>query len=176
MSAETQAQMEAIEQQNQNQQEQTGINAAMQQAEQIQENLLEFLTQSDLSEGSKDLLRNYASKSFILGYLEDAEVQELKWDLRIYHEYYLALHPARECEVTGEVREWINDNPDDNLTKLSANQKMQVGTFFQGIWTNITRARGMKQQEIMQTQIAETRALRNKQDGGGGLWDRLSRS
>jgi hypothetical protein len=44
----------------------------------------------------------------------------------------------------------------------------------QAIWTNITRARDMKQQEIMKTQIARTETERNDGDGdGGGLLSRI---
>jgi hypothetical protein len=154
--------------------EATGANAAHQQAEEIRDNLLTFLTESDLQEGTKDLLRNYASKSFILGYLTADEVTELKWDLRISHEQYLAAHPDAKCEVVGEDRAYINADPSDNLKPLSGSEKLVLASFFQAIWTNITRARDMKQQEIMKTQIARTETERKDgDDGSGGLLGRF---
>jgi hypothetical protein len=153
---------------------QTAHQNAAQQAEAIRDNLLTFLTESDLQEGTKDLLRNYASKSFILGYLQSEEVTELKWELRIAHEQYMALHPGAESEVVGGDRAYINDDTDDQLKPLSGKQKLQLATFMQAIWTNITRARDMKQQEIMKTQIARTETERNDGDGdGGGLLSRI---
>jgi hypothetical protein len=153
---------------------QTAHQNAAQQAETIRDNLLTFLTESDLQEGTKDLLRNYASKSFILGYLQSDEVTELKWELRIAHEQYLAVHPGPESEVVGADRAYINEDPSDRLEPLSGSEKLVLGSFFQAIWTNVTRARDMKQQEIMKTQIARTETERNDgDDGGGGLLGRL---
>lgn len=177
--AEEQAQ--ALDQRQQRELEATGANVAHQQhadphqqAEEIRENLLEFLTESELDEGSKELLRNYTTKSFILGYLQDGEVEELKWDLRISHQLYLAEHPGPECDVTGDVRAHINNDASDQLSPLTGSEKLVLQSFFQAIWTNITRARGMKQQEIMKTQIARTETERQSQsDGGGGLLDRI---
>lgn len=153
---------------------QTAHTNAAQQAEQIRQNLLSFLTESDLQEGTKELLRNYTSKSFILGYLQSDEVTELKWELRIVHEQYLGLHPGTECEVVGEDRAYINDDPQDHLKPLSGKEKMVVSSFLQAVWTNITRARDMKQQEIMKTQIARTETERKDgDDSGSGLLARL---
>ena len=143
------------------------------QADMIQSNMLDYLTDTDLSEGSKDLLRNYCSKAFILGNLEKEEVHELKWELRIDKEMYLAIHPHQESVAQGQVRALINDDPDDRLSALSKEQIMQVETFFKGIWMNITRAKGMKQQEIIKTSINRSEVDKVGEDSGSGLLSKI---
>jgi hypothetical protein len=145
-----------------------GVDDARARANDIHSDLLRELTKSDLSEGSKTILRNLTSPDLILAYLETAEVVEIKWDLRTRHRMYLSMHPARECEVVGQDRAYINDSPKDRLEPLSSTQRMQVDTFFQGIWMRVTRARGMKQQEIMKTQIARSEVDRGDQDDSNG--------
>lgn len=147
-------------------------------AEEIRGTLVEFLTESDLDEGSTDMLQNLVSKDVVLAYLTEAEVREYKWKLRVKREQFLALHPADDCLVTGDYRAAINDNRGDTLRPLNARQKMQVLTFFDMAETLVTRARKMKQQEMMNTQIHERRAEDNRESnsGRGGILGKITRS
>lgn len=151
--------------------------SAMQQAEEIYDNFVRELLDSPLSEGSKNLLRNLISKDFVLANLNKEEVHELKWRLRIKREKFYAMHPSRECLVTGEDREYINDDRNDSLLPLTQEQKIVADDFFDGIWVRITRAKGMKQQEIMKTSIHESHVQRDQQEQqSGGLLGRLGSS
>lgn len=148
---------------------------ADQQAEQIRDNMMQFLSESELSEGTKDILRNYVSKAFILGYLKEKEVHELKWELRIDHELYKWMHPPQDSLMQGEIRQWVADDPDDDLESPTKKQEIQLATFFKGVWVNITRARGMKQQEIWKTQISRSEVERGEENGSDGLLAKVRR-
>lgn len=133
------------------------------------EGILQDLTETDLKEGSKDILRNLVTKDFVLANFSEAEVNEVKWSIRTKQEMFFAIHPDQECEVTGDDRAAINDDPTDQLTPLTQEEKLVAQTFFDGVETRITRARDMKQQEIWNTQIAERRSEGAEEDGGGVL-------
>lgn len=147
-------------------------------AEEIRSTLVEFLTSSDLDEGTTNMLQNLISKDIVLAYLTEAEVREYKWKLRIKREEFLALHPADDCLVTGQYRAAINDDRTDTLTPLDARQKMQVLSFFDMAETLVTRARGMKQQEMINTEIREHRAEDNRgsESESGGILGKIRRS
>lgn len=139
---------------------------------QVRENIFEELTETDISEGSKDVLRNLISKDLVLAYLTEAEVNEVKWHIRIVKEIYLAMHPPQDCEVVGADRAAINDDSEDNLRPLSEKERVNIETFFMTVQTRVTRARNMKQQEMNRTQIAEHRDNRDS-DSGGGILGRI---
>lgn len=153
---------------------QQGHHFAMQRAKEIQNDLLDEISTSDLQEGSRKLLKNLVSKDFIFANLTEEEVIEFKYKLLLKRESFYSMHPSSESIIEGELRAYVNDNPADTLTSLTQQQKLIVDQFFEGVWMRVTRARGMKQQEILQTQITQsvTDGLGGDSGGGGGLLGR----
>lgn len=151
-----------------------GSSSGVPRHQKVHDGILDDLTDTEISEGSKDILRNLVSKDLVLAYLTEAEINEVKWHIRIVKELYLAMHPAQDCLVTGEDRAAINDNSSDRLRALSEEERINIETFFMSVQSRVTRAREMKQQELMNTQIAEHRDQRSN-DGGGGLLGRLKK-
>lgn len=137
------------------------------------EDVFEQLTETNLSEGSRELLRNLVTKDLVLAYFNDAEITEMKWKLRTIKDVYLDMHPSGDCIVTGDDRAAINDDRGDTLTELTGEDIIVIDTFFTQLISRLTRARQMKQQEMMNTQIAERRDG-SDDSGGGGLIDRIT--
>jgi len=137
------------------------------------EDVFEQLTETDLSEGSRELLRNLVTKDLVLAYFNDAEITEMKWKLRTIKDVYLDMHPSGDCLVTGQDRAAINDDPSDTLRELSGEDIMVIDTFFTQLISRLTRARQMKQQEMMNTQISEQRAEMQGGESDGGLISRF---
>ncbi len=139
---------------------------------QVRRGIFEELTDTEISEGSKDVLRNLISKDLVLAYLTEAEVNEVKWHIRVVKELYLSMHPPQDCEISGGDRAAINDAPEDTLTPLTEEERVNVETFFMTVQSRVTRARDMKQQEMTRTQIAEHRD-NGDNDSDGGLMGKI---
>lgn len=169
---------EMQERQEESQMAQQGLNHAQQmsaqeRADEIHSDFLEELTESNLKEPSRDLLRNYLSKSFILANLRQSEVDEFKWQLRVRYEAFIRLHPRRESFQTGFIRGYVaNDAQVKDLQPLTQQQKLTVKGFFDGIWMNVTRSKGFAQQEILQTSITQSIVDKGQEQSADGLLGR----
>jgi len=170
----TEAQREAHERQNEQAIQQLGLQQAMARAERIREDLLDKVSDSDLNADSRNLLENLVSKDFIFANLTDAEVTELKYKLLLKRKKFYAMHPAESSLIKGQFRAYVYDDPGNTLTPLTQQEKLIVDQFFEGIFTRVTRARGMAQQEILQTQIQQsyTGNVGEESGGRGGLLGR----
>lgn len=138
-------------------------------AGEIRNSILNDIVETDLSEGSKNLLRNLLTQDFVLANLSTEEAEEIKWKLEAKKEKFFAMHPPENSLVTGEDRAAINDDPTDNLRPLGPVQRMQVHDVFDGIYLRVTRSKDMKQQEVMNTRIQERRDNNDGESSKGGL-------
>lgn len=148
-----------------------GIQHARERAEEIHSDLLEQITDSDLHSDSRQLLENLVSKDFIFANLTDPEVESFKRELDLKRKAFYVMHPSQESVVEGTFRAYVYDDPGNTLTSLSQQEKLIVDQFFEGIYMRVTRARGMRQQEILKTQINQsvTGSLDTDNDSGGLL-------
>lgn len=151
-----------------------GLEAARQEAERIYNDLLQEITDSDLHPDSRGLLRNLISKDFIFANLTNEEVTEFKYKLELKRKKFYTMHPSQESIVEGTFRAYVYADQGNTLTSLSQQEKLVVDQYFEGIWMRVTRARRMKQQEILKTQINQslTGEMGNNDDSGGllGRW------
>lgn len=168
---------EVVEEQQEREKEaniqQRGLEHARQRAEEIYNDLLQEITTSDLHPDSRELLTNLVSKDFIFANLTDAEVESFKKELKLKRKKFYTMHPSQESIVEGDLRAYVYDDPGNTLTSLTQQEKLIVDQFFEGIWMRVTRARGMRQQEILKTQINQS--ITGSTDGGdkkGGLLQR----
>lgn len=143
--------------------------------EHIRQDLLEQLTKTDLNKPSKKLLENLITPDWVLANLSEDYLWELKWRLEVTKEKYKALHPGKECVVTGEFRQYVYDDkrPEMKLKPLSQQQELAVDNFFDAVWLRLTRAKDFKQQEIMRTEIRSVQTQNDRGESGGGLLDRF---
>jgi len=148
--------------------QQLGLQQAMARAEQIRDDLLDKVSDSDLDADSRNLLENLVSKDFIFANLTDAEVTELKYKLLLKRKKFYAMHPAETSLIQGQLRAYVYDDPGNTLTPLTQQEKLIVDQFFEGVFTRVTRARGMAQQEILQTQIQQSYTGNVGEDSGSG--------
>lgn len=133
----------------------------------VREDMFKQLTETNISEGSRQLLRNYVSADLVLAYFDAGELNEMKWRLRQVKELFINAHPAHDSEVTGQDRAYINDDPHDTLNPLSDQQLLAVESFFDMLIARLTRAKEMKQQEMMNTRIQERRDNSDSGQSGG---------
>ncbi|GAA0305706.1 hypothetical protein [Halarchaeum salinum] len=145
-------------------------------AQQIHEDILDKITETRLSEGSRDLLRNLLTKDLVLANFQEAEVNEMRWKLRAKQKLFFSMHPDRQCAIVGDDRAAIYDDGTATLRPLSDEERAIVRDLFDMLETRITRARKMKQQEMMNTTIRESRAETsgNGDESKGGLRGLLS--
>lgn len=148
---------DARERQHERNLEQLGHQNALQRAEDVRSDLIETLSQTDISEGKKEILRNYISKDFVLAYFREAEVHEMRFMLEVEKDQYYSIFPGNDAIAQGATRAWINDDPSDTLMPISPKERRQIESFFDAVKSRITRARNMEQQKIAQTSITETR-------------------
>lgn len=146
--------------------------------DEVYRGMMEWIADSDLNEGSKNLLKNLLSKELVLANFTKAEVNEWRWKLRRKKELFFLMHPGPQCLVIGEDRGAIYDDPHASLSPLSDQQRQLVRDLFDVLEARITRARGMKQQEMVNTDIHEHRDGNDEESSGsssGGLRGWLSR-
>lgn len=140
--------------------------------------VLEYLSESDLAdkleenkyEKIRDVLGDLLSKDFPLGNLSKAEHIERKWDLRTLKDIVVTSFPSQDCLVVGEDRAAIYDDPSDDVTPLTREERLHIEAFFRNLEMRLTRAKGMKQQEMLRTSIAQTRVERDQDQRQGGGW------
>lgn len=128
--------------------------------------LLEKLMQTELSIEDKNILANLVDNAWALANFSEAEVQEIKADLIIIREKFLAMHPGQESHVTGMTRAWAAGDNSDNLEPLTDQDRIELHSFINGAFSLVTRAKDFGQQEILSTQISEVR--RDEQDSNSG--------
>jgi len=150
-----------------------GIEQAMQRAEEIRSDLLDEISDSDLNPDSKGLLENLISKDFIFANLTEEEVTEFKFKLLLRRQAFYTMHPSQESIIEGKFREYIYDDSGNSLRTLTQQERLIVDQFFEGVFMRVTRARQMRQQEILRTQIQQSLTGHlNGEDGDGGLMGR----
>lgn len=139
--------------------------------EKIRRDLLEKLTETDLNKPSKQLLGNLITPDWVLANLSEDYLWELKWRLEVTKEKYKALHPAKECVVTGEFRQYVNDDDrmEIKLEPLSQQEILAVDNFFHSVWLRVTRAKDFKQQEILRTEIRDVHTDNASDSDSGGV-------
>lgn len=109
---------------------------------------LEKLMQTEMSDAGINLLDNMVDRSFILGNIDDAEYHDLKWQLHAIYLKIKGVFPPEESEVTGDVRAFVLDDPDENLKPLTGQQRIIIAEMIRGITLLASRSKDGFQQEM----------------------------
>lgn len=165
---------EMQEKQHKNRVNERGVEAAMARAEEIHNDLLDEITDSDLNPDSRQLLKNLISKDFIFANLTEAEVTEMKWNLQLLRRKFYDMHPSQKSVIEGATRAYVYDDAGNTLSSLTQQERIIIDQFFEGVYKRVTRARKMRQQEILKTQIQQSvTGDLDAQDDKGGIWGRM---
>lgn len=148
--------------------------AAAMQEEEGMEDLLELLGSTQLSEGSKDLLRNLVTKDIIFANYSSDDIERIRFELQVKRMQYHDMHPNKDCLLTGRLRAYANDDPTDRLQPIDPRESTIVDNFFEGAFARFTDAEGMKLLEKANENINVSKVQKDEKDNsGGGIFDRL---
>jgi len=172
MSQATNGDMEqAMDEKQKRQLESQGIQAAKSEAVNGMTNHINSICDTDVSPIKDAGLENYLSRDFVLAYFDDADIQELYWDMQIYIEMLMADAPDEGDEIDGdeEMAFIFGIDPDEVRTEpLNQAQKTALNGARQAFRARTTRAKGMKQQEMLTKTTNESVVRRPESEGGGG--------
>ena len=125
------------------------------------------VTNSQLQQGTVDILSNLLSKDFVLGNLSEAEVHEHRWLTRQLTLEVEAAHPRQNSMWRGRFRQVASGRERDALEPLDDAQKTVMQQFMQGVITRATRSRdGWQQEEVNKSYRVSERREPDKDDGG----------
>lgn len=132
---------------------------------------LESLTNHDLDKNTIDTLQNLLSKDFVLGNLQEAEKDELKWLFRSVKRRVVAMHPPEESYVQGDYRKFLHDDEGDGFKALSDAEKEGIWHIIVGVHARVTRSvEGWQQEEFGKVYAVSERRDGDDDGGLGGLF------
>lgn len=130
---------------------------------------IDKVTNSQLQQGTVDILANLLSKDFVLGNLSEAEVHEHRWLTREVVLEVEAAHPRPNSMWRGRFRQVASGKERDALEPLDDAQKTTMQQFIQGVIARATRSRdGWQQEEVNKSYRVSERREPDKDDGG--MW------
>lgn len=129
---------------------------------------IDKVTDSQLQQGTVDILQNLLSKDFVLGNLSEAEVHEHRWLVRELLLEVEAAHPRDDSMWKGRFRQVAAGREREALEPLDSAQKTVMQQLIHGVITNATRSRGGWQQEELNKsyRVSERREPDANDDGG----------
>jgi len=128
---------------------------------------IDKVTNSQLQQGTVDILKNLLSKDFVLGNLSEAEVHEHRWLTRQLVLEVEAAHPRPNSMWRGRFRQVASGRERDALEPLDDAQKTVMQQFIQGVITRATRSRdGWQQEEVNKSYRVSERREPDGDDGG----------
>ncbi|MDY6776204.1 MAG: hypothetical protein SV253_09075 [Halobacteria archaeon] len=114
---------------------------------------IDDLTEVDIDPKSEKLLKNLFSQDFILGNLEDAEVNEQRELARCMVELVESAYPPEESVVKGEYRKVLLDDESDGKKALGSTEKTNLETALMTFLARVSRSREGWQQDKMSERI-----------------------
>lgn len=128
---------------------------------------IDKVTNSQLDQGTIDVLANLLSKDFVLGNLSEAEVHEHRWLTREVVMEAESEHPREDSMWQGRFRQVAAGRERDALTALDGPQKAVMQQFTQGVIARATRSRdGWQQEEVNKSYRVSERREPDADDGG----------
>lgn len=130
---------------------------------------VQFITETDLDDGTIDLIRNLTQPDFIFGRIEDAGLHEIIWELRVIKEQIKAIHPP-ENGISGEERALLFENRKRKLDPLSPQDRVLLDTAFDAIEMRVTRALGGFERKELNKNVNVSKVETERDTGGGSSW------
>ena len=127
---------------------------------------LEAIMETDISDASIRMLKNMTSRSFILSYLRDPEINEIKKLREITLKQIKAAHPDQYSVMKGELRMEVYDDGQP-LKPLTQEQLILMDGYIKAAFADVARSReGFQQAEIGKVRTESGRVDDGKDDGG----------
>jgi hypothetical protein len=142
---------------------QQGLQMA-QQMEEVKQNHLERLMETDMSDAGINLLDNMVDRSFILGNITEAEYHDVKWEMHGMYIKIRSAFPPQGSKITGDVRAFLADDEDEALEPLSSQQRIIIAQMIRGVMMIVSRSKGGFQQEMNVKSINVSEVM-NPDDG-----------
>jgi hypothetical protein len=136
----------------------TNLSAAQQQHQQhdLDPDYVQQMVETDLQDGTAQMLSNMLSRDWVLSNLSEPEVHEIRWLARTFVDELEAAHPSEESIWTGELREYASGDDTQRLRPLTEAQKLEITQLVQGFIARVARSKDGFQQEIFRKQISKT--------------------
>lgn len=115
---------------------------------------LERLTQTGMSDAGIRMLDNMLDRGWMLGNISEAEHHDIKWWLRCVFIKIRAEFPRADSGVSGDVRAFVLDDRDENLTPLTGQQRIIIGQMVRGLAVLASRSIDGFQQEMLVKSIS----------------------
>lgn len=138
------------------------------QSGELKEEYLEKLSESSLNEGTASMLGNLLSRDFVFGYMESAEVNEIRWLARNLQLKVEDMHPRSESDFTGTYRKVVADEARQTLEPLDDAQRAEMFTFIMGVIARASRSKDGWQQDKFTESVNVSEVRDNQSDSGGG--------
>lgn len=134
----------------------------------------DLLGTDDLTDGLQEntvkKIQGMLNKQMIIANLTEAETHDRKYKLEVMKHKIFSEHPPQESRVTGKMRAFLYDDPQEALRPLTAHERNQIDQIITALQNMITRSRGGFERKQQQTSIAKTEQESEKrQESSGGL-------
>lgn len=133
---------------------------------QIREEYLQTLIDSGVDEATAGKLKSLLSRDLVLSYMEAAEVNEVRWLVRLLQKKFHTLHPPEGSVMQGEYRAFLSDDEDDNLVALSDTARLLVDQTIMVVVSRVARSKQGWQQEETSRVYTVSEAKQDKENKG----------
>lgn len=147
-----------------NKQHQANIQQAQQELKEEKAVYLDKLMETDMSDAGLQLLDNMVDPAFILGNISDAEYHDIKWFMQAMYVKLRGAFPIEESCVTGDVRAFVLDDRDEDLSPLSDQQRIIIAQMIKGVTMIASRSKGGFQQEMNVKSISVSEVMDQDND------------
>lgn len=132
---------------------------------------LDKILETDISPASVRMLRNMTSKSFILSYMNDAQIHEIKALRKITLKKILAAHPDQKAIMKGELRTQVYNGNAADLRPLTQEQIVLIRSYIRASIADVYRAHeGFQQEEIGKVRTESSKKSLDEESGGMLPW------
>lgn len=133
---------------------------------------IQEMTKTGLSEPTMDFMSNLLSQDYVLGYLQDAELKEMRWLFRVLQMEILRVHPGQESDVQGKYRAYLFDDERERLSSMTQRQEMVIQQFIWGAYFRATRSLHGWQQDKL-NEVYNVSEVRNDDGQKDSLKERI---
>lgn len=132
---------------------------------QLREEYLQRLVDAGLDETTAGRLKSLLTRDLVLSYMEKAEVNEIRWLVRLLQKDFYALHPPEGSVMQGHYRAFLSDDKNDKYIALDDNARLLVDQTIIVVVSRVARSKQGWQQEEMSKIYTVTEAKHEKDDG-----------
>lgn len=131
----------------------------------------EWLIETDLDDGTRDLIVNLTKPDFVLARTTEDKLHELIWELRMIKIHIRNIHPP-ENGIGGSERKLLYEDLGRNLQPLSPQDRVLLQTAFDAIEKRVTRSLNGFEREKINESVDVRRIENNDRDGSdsGGIF------